>query len=123
MKAIFALGFCLLASSALAQEKELVVPNCPLTGRDFLNMSPQKQTTFSNGLVGGLFLSPLMGAPDMTSSQSRLVRLHSCVKSMTVAQVNTTIGKFVFEHPETMGTGVCTSAYRAIASSCNLGTN
>jgi hypothetical protein len=106
------------AASVVAtnQDQPVEVHNGFLTGRQFLDLPAGRMRAYAAGLVDGVFLAPLYGAP-----KARVARLEACVEGMTDTQVSAIISQHLKARPETWHQHAHTSFFRAMLDRCPPG--
>jgi hypothetical protein len=73
------------------------VHNGFLKAEDFLHLSAERQRSYAAGVVDGMLLAPLFGAPD---SGQKIRSFGVCIEGMSDIQVAAIIEKFLRDHPE-----------------------
>ena len=80
---------------------------------EFLQMPETQQRGFAAGLVDGIYLAPLMGAP-----QENIEPFHKCIVGMSDTQVAAIIQEFLKDHPEKWHERLSMEAYNALNTAC-----
>ncbi|VUZ86499.1 hypothetical protein MELA_02902 [Candidatus Methylomirabilis lanthanidiphila] len=97
------------------QEADVLVPPGVLTGRTFVKeMSPDEQRLYGAGLINGMFLAPVLGAP-----RDRVEWLTRCVEHMTNDQGAAIILKHLQSHPERWHKPLNLESWLAIREACS----
>jgi hypothetical protein len=101
------------------------VHNGFIAGQEFRELSERDRCRYAAGLVDGMFLAPLFGAPKRTTFKpkqmpptSRAEWLEACVEGMTDTQVAAIISKYLADHPARWHESVGPLAYSALIDSC-----
>jgi hypothetical protein len=108
--------FLLAFRRASAQERIASISPGFFKGEDFLKMPQAQKSGFAAGLMDGIYLAPLMGAPN---DDQILVSLHKCVVGMSDEQVAAIIEKHLKEHPESWHERLNIQSYDALAAVCH----
>lgn len=82
-------------------------------GEEFLQMPEAQQEGFAAGLVDGIYLAPLFGAPG-----KNIESFHRCIVGMSTSQVAAIIQKYLKDHPEKWHQRLSVEAYSALESAC-----
>jgi len=82
-------------------------------GEEFLQKPEAQQEGFAAGLVDGIYLAPLMGAP-----QENVEPFHKCTVGMSATQAAAIIQKYLKEHPEKWHQRLSVEAYNALNTAC-----
>jgi hypothetical protein len=101
-----------LANAASAQEPVWVQDGF-MTGEAYLSMDADSQANYAMGVIDGLILSPLVGAPP-----SKIGWLQGCLANMSGTQVAAILKKQVQDHPESWHRPAHTQMYSALVSTC-----
>jgi hypothetical protein len=96
-----------------------------VTGQEFLEMPPLEQTGYVMGVVDGMQLAPLFGAPrrlhftpkEMTPT-TPTEWVENCVAGMTNFQVVAIFKKYLNDHPEIWHESAHSTAFTALKVSC-----
>lgn len=102
-------------TSAFAQDEAVAIKNGFLTGQDYLESSELKQRAYVMGLVDGLFVSPILGAP-----KRRLAPFERCIEGMTDTQVAAILLKFLRDNPGRWHQSAHVSFYTAMKENCSI---
>ncbi len=78
-----------------------------------MQRSTLERRAYATGVVDGMFLSPLFGAP-----KDEMAWFESCVEGMTDEQVAQILYKSVKENPADWHRSVHTEMYRALKKGC-----
>lgn len=108
---IFLILLTLVSGLALSQVVE--IHNGFGTGEEYLEMSLKEQRTYAMGLVNGMLLAPMFGAP-----KTRMLRLEQCITGMTDTQVAAILSKYLRDNPSRWHETPHTSMYAALIDSC-----
>lgn len=115
---MLALVCCLCVSGVAAQSP---AQNAPirihsgfLSGEEFLNLGPGERWVYVEGLIDGIFLAPLYGAP-----KERVKVVEDCVVGMTNHQIAAMLEKYLRDRPEIWNEGAHTVASRMLFVKCN----
>ncbi|HEX9757476.1 MAG TPA: hypothetical protein VGB26_06700 [Nitrospiria bacterium] len=82
------------ASGAAYAEEGVYIHDGFLKGEQYLKLSETQQRGYAIGLVDGLFLSPLYGAP-----KARIAPFEKCVEGMSDTQVAAVLTKYLQDRP------------------------
>lgn len=99
--------------SSKTDEQPLVVHDGFITGQQFRGLPEPSKRSYAAGLVDGVLLAPLMGAP-----KARMKWLESCLVGMTDEQVAAIIVKFVNDNPARWHEPVHVQFFSAMRSAC-----
>ena len=103
-----------LGTAADAGEREEVwIPGGFMTGEECLLVSSESMTSYMMGVVNGLLISPLYGAP-----AERATTLSQCLEGVTGTQLGATLQKWLRENPERWHEGCHLAAYMALRRLC-----
>ncbi|MFZ3210128.1 MAG: hypothetical protein WA188_01310 [Terriglobales bacterium] len=97
--------------------KTKTVSNGFLKAREFLDLSEAEKTGFAWGFVDGLFVAPLLDAPD---DGKFYVGLRSCAAEMQGTQVAAIIEKYIKDHPEDWHQQLHVVAFNALLKGCHI---
>lgn len=84
--------YTFLVSTAVAQP--VAINNGFGTGEDYLKMDTSEQRAYAMGVVNGMLLAPLFGAP-----KSKMLRIENCLVGMTDSQVAAILAKYLRDNP------------------------
>jgi hypothetical protein len=101
-----------IAVNGLAAEPVLI-QNGFGTGEEYLKMSPLEQRAYAMGIVNGMLLAPLFGAP-----KDRMFRFESCVTGMTDSQVAAILTKYLRDNPGRWHETPHAPMYTALMKAC-----
>ncbi len=90
-----------------------------ITGAGFLELSESEQSVYAMGVVDGLLLSPLFGAPDKGGA----FRLAECLVGLSGKQVAAMVKKFLDENPKRWLEDAHILVYGALLEPCKLGSS
>lgn len=116
-RSIFAL-FALFAFSAFSQQG-IYIKNGFLTAEEFTHMNDQSQHDYAMGVVDGMLLAPLFGAPRAWNDGQKIGAFGDCVTGMSGKQVAAIMSKFVRDHPERWNESMHTVAFTAMTQACS----
>lgn len=85
------------------------------SGQGFLSLTKTQQAAMAAGIVSGLFMSPMMGAPERGRE---IVALSECTLGMTSVQLAAVLEKYLRDHPEIWNQAVAISAVLSFQSVC-----
>ena len=102
-----------IVQAKLQQSATLVINQGFFKSEEFLHMSQAQREGFAAGLVDGIYLAPLMGAPEQN-----IEHFNKCVTGMSSTQVAAIIEKFLKEHPEMWHQFLNVEAYNALFATC-----
>jgi hypothetical protein len=105
---IFLVTF-LTAVPLFAADEPVWIQNGFGTGQDYLKMTKSQQRTYAMGVVDGILLSPLFGAP-----KSKMKWFESYIVGMTDEQVAVILLKYLENNPGRWHDGLHLLAYSAI---------
>ncbi len=103
----------LVAASALGSAQSVVIHNGFMTGLSYRELTLQAQSQYVSGVVDGMFLAPMFGAP-----KDNLLRFETCITGMRSDQVAAILSKELEDHPESWHEGAHTTLYRALLHRC-----
>lgn len=98
-----------------AEEEALIFRQGWGNGEKFLAMSKAQQALLTAGIISGLFVSPLMGAPD---HGPEIAALAGCTDNMSLAQAAAIVEKYLRDHPEHWNIGIAISTVFALRGAC-----
>jgi hypothetical protein len=87
------------------------------TGNDFLQASITAQRAYATGLLDGVFLAPLLGAP---KEDPNLASLERCTVGMTDGQVTAILIKELRDNPGDWHGKAHTMFFRAMKRACRF---
>lgn len=96
-----------------AQDAPVSIQNGFITGLQFRDLMPNQKRTYTMGVVDGLFLAPLFGAPE-----SGVLWLRECVVGMTDEQISMIVSRFLERHPERWHESMHGIVYGAMRDAC-----
>ena len=102
-----------VADASAAEDAPVLVHNGFLTGEQFLKLSADARAKYAPGVIDGILLAPLFGAP-----KAKLGWLEACVGGMTSSQVSAILETFLKENPSRWHEGAHTSMFAALHESC-----
>jgi hypothetical protein len=103
----------LILVGVAAAQAPVTVHDGFFTGRQFLDLPQDVRFFYAPGLVDGIFLAPLLGAPEQN-----LDRFAACLEPMTNQQVATLLSSYLDSHPEWWRRGANTAMYQALNEKC-----
>jgi len=106
------LAFMAVASSVSA-ESAVSIKTGLGTGEAYLNMSSREQRAYAIGVVNGMLLAPLFGAP-----KEKMLRIESCLVGMTDTQVAAILTKYLRENPGRWHETPHVPMYAALIETC-----
>ena len=112
---LFALIFLFVVAGP-AQHNSLVVKDGFLTAQDYLNLPTAQQLGYATGVIDGMLIAPLFGAPD---NGAQLQLLGRCVTGMRDTQVHAILDKFLKDHPERWNDPMHAVAFAAMNEACS----
>lgn len=113
---IVGLSSCLVFISpllAISAEETVAIQSGFLTGEAYLNSSDSRQRAYAMGLVDGLFISPLFGAP-----KAEVRPYEKCVVGMSDRQVAAILTKYLREHPGRWHESAHVAFFAALKGTC-----
>lgn len=105
----------LLASAAGDDNLTLLINQGWGSGQSFLSLTKGEQASTAAGIVSGLFMSPLMGAPERGSE---IVALSECTKGMTTGQLAAIVEKYLRDHPANWNAAIAISMVVSLQGVC-----
>jgi phosphoglucomutase len=81
----------------------------------FVHMSTDGKRDYAKGLVDGMLLAPLFGAPD---DGDKIKSFGACIEGMSDTQVAAIIEKFARDHPERWNESLNWVAFTAMTQGC-----
>lgn len=106
--------FTLLSISMASQSQEVYIKNGYLTGNTFRAMDEASKNVYAVGLIDGMFLAPMFGAPEI-----KLNNLASCTVGMTGQQIVAIFNKYLSDNPERWNQSMHTIGYAAMFRACD----
>jgi hypothetical protein len=110
--------FTLFAFSGLAQQG-ISIKTGFLTAEEFTHMNDQSQHDYAMGVVDGMLLAPLFGAPRAWNDGQKIGVFGECITDMSSKQVAAIISKFVRDHPERWNDSMHVVAFAAMTHACS----
>jgi hypothetical protein len=110
---------CLLLVFPALSQQGIRVKNGFLTANEFMHMNGQSQSDYSMGVVDGMLLAPLFGAPREWNEGEKIGPLGDCITGMSSGQVAAIISNFVRDHPERWNEPMHTAAFTAMTRACS----
>jgi hypothetical protein len=107
--------FLFLFASGFSQDGR-VVHHGFLNAEDYLELSAQQQLGYAMGVIDGMLIAPLFGAPD---DGARLKMLGHCVEGMRNTQVKAILDTFLKQHPERWNDPMHAVAFAATQEACS----
>lgn len=83
------------------------------TGEKYLSMTAAQKRYYSMGVVNGMLLAPLFGAP-----KENMAGLESCISGMTDNQVAAILTDYLDKHPAQWNETPHVSMYKALMEAC-----
>jgi hypothetical protein len=93
------------------------VHNGFLRGEEYLHLDAGTQRGYEMGIVDGMLLAPLFGAP-ATWDGTKIEPLANCITGMTDTQVAAIISKFLRDHPERWNQNLHVVVFSAFKQAC-----
>ena len=103
----------LLFTSANSQAQDISIQNGFITGNTFRAMEKASKNVYVTGLLDGMLLAPLYGAPE-----KNLQILASCTVNMNGQQLVAIFEKFLTNHPERWNQSMHIIGYSAMHKIC-----
>jgi len=110
--------FMLFAFSAFSQQGVHVHTGF-LTAEEFTHMNDQSQHDYAMGVIDGMLLAPLFGAPRDWQDGQKIGAFGDCITGMSSTQVAAIISKFVRDHPERWNDSMHVVAFAAMTHACS----
>jgi hypothetical protein len=107
-----------VATGLLAAEQEastLLINQGWGSGQTFLSLAESVRAGIASGIVSGLFLSPLMGAPERGPE---ILALAECTRDMTPKQLGAIVEKYLRDHPEKWHDAIAVSTVFSLRAVC-----
>jgi hypothetical protein len=95
----------------------VMVKNGFRTGHDYRALTGSQQRNYLTGVVDGMFLAPLYGAP-----KTRMAWLEACLPGMSDEQVQAIVDSFVTVNPQRWHDSMHTTVYAALLRACERST-
>jgi hypothetical protein len=115
-KAHFLLLVAVIWTSAqAASEAPITIPNGYLTGSQFRAAGPAVQRGYAMGVVDGLLLSPMYGAPER---RSRLLKTCLLALQLDSDQITALVSREIEADPVTWSNPAHSTAFRALRKAC-----
>ncbi len=103
------------SSQSLARDDgSILIQNGFIKGNDFRILDGPSKNMYSMGLIDGILLSPLYGAP-----KSKLEKFEGCTTGMNGTQISAILDKYLAAHPERWHQSMHTLAFAALEEACN----
>ena len=118
MKRSILILFTLFAISSFSQQG-ISIKTGFLTAEEFTQMGGQSQHDYAMGVVDGMLLAPLFGAPRAQNDGQNIGAFGDCITGMSSKQVAAIISKFVRDHPERWNDSMHVVAFTAITHACS----
>jgi hypothetical protein len=83
------------------------------TGEDYLNMTEAEQEAYAMGVVNGMLVAPLFGAP-----KKRLAWLEGCMRGKSSSQVTALFTNYLRENPLRWNETPHVTMYSALRNAC-----
>jgi len=117
MKAILFVVFALIGwCPELQAASSIAIHNGFLTGEQYRNEGATDQIMYSIGLVDGMLVSPLFGAPDTGKAE----KLGKCTEGMSGSQIVAILNKHLNDHPEEWNQPMHAIAFRTFRDVCKF---
>lgn len=113
------LALCTLFVSIALSQDGIAVKTGFLTAEEFMHMTERGQHDYSMGVVDGMLLAPMFGAPRAWSGGQSISDLGHCVTGMSSTQVAAIISSFVRGHPERWNDSMHVVAFVAMTQACS----
>jgi hypothetical protein len=110
--------FTLFALSGFSQEG-IYIHNGFLRAEEYMHMNVQSQHDYAMGVVDGMFLAPLFGAPRAWQDGQKIGAFGECITGMSSTQVAAIVSKFTREHPERWNESMHAVAFTAMTQACS----
>jgi hypothetical protein len=107
------------ASTGLPQRNDsaiIHIQNGFYTAQEYLDLPKELQLGYTIGVVDGMLIAPLFGAPD---DGAQLTSLKHCLEHMTNTQIQAIIVKFLTDHPERWNNRMHIEAFNALQEACS----
>ena len=115
---ISVLAACVLMGQTPAPDDEkftLLIRQGRGTGEKYLSLTKSDQAFSVTGILSGLFMSPLMGAPEQGPE---ITTLAECTDQMTGTQLAAVVEKYVRDHPEKWNLPIAILFIHSLQSVC-----
>jgi hypothetical protein len=99
--------------SIAKDDGSVLIQNGFIKGNDFRVLDSGSKNMYSMGLVDGILLSPLYGAPKL-----KLEKFESCTTGMNGSQLAAIFDKYLAAHPERWHQSMHTLAFVALKEAC-----
>jgi uncharacterized membrane protein YphA (DoxX/SURF4 family) len=103
----------LLAAAAFAASGTGTVHNGFVTGSQFMSSLPVEKRAYAAGVIDGMLLAPLLGAP-----KSELSWFEGCVEGMTNEQIAAVLEKQLRDNPASWHLSAHGSMFAALYAAC-----
>jgi len=107
-----AIALCAFVVTA-AFSQPVTIKNGFGSGEDYLKMSQSEQRAYAMGVVNGMLLAPLFGAP-----KNKMLQIENCLVGMTDSQVAAILAKYLRDNPGRWHETPHTPMYAALLESC-----
>jgi hypothetical protein len=108
-------AFLLLAVLTGSSQTVHHIKNGFVTAQEYLDLDAKRQNGYAMGIIDGMLLSPLFGAPD---DGEKLKLLGTCVQGMNDDQMRAIFDKFLKDHPERWNDVMHAVAFTAVMEAC-----
>jgi ABC-type multidrug transport system permease subunit len=115
-RAVLAILFLALPSGQTAPQKPKIVSNGFFKAHEFLDLNETQKVAFAMGFLDGIFIAPLLDAPD---DGKFYVSLRTCTAEMSGAQVAAIIEKYIRENPEDWHLQLHMVAFNSLLTACH----
>jgi len=113
MKIVVALVALIFTLAGSALTKMVFVHDGFVKGESFVSMSGASQTSYAAGLIDGMLLAPLFGAPQL--KQQWLIK---CIQQMSDVQVTAVLAKRFSDNPSASQQYANLEMFAALRESC-----
>ncbi|MGD0569737.1 MAG: Rap1a/Tai family immunity protein [Candidatus Sulfotelmatobacter sp.] len=110
--------FALFAFSGIAQQGVSIKTGF-LTAEEFTRMNDQGRHDYAMGVVDGMLLAPLFGAPRASNDWQKIGPFGDCITGMSSTQVAAIVSKFVQDHPERWNESMHAVVFTAMTQACS----
>jgi len=97
-------------------QKTKIITNGYLKASEFLNLNDTQKEAFAIGFLDGIFVAPLLDAPD---DGKFYVSLRTCTAEMPGKQVAAIIEKYIRDNPEDWHLQLHTVAFNSLLKACH----
>ena len=96
-----------------ANDEGVLIRSGFVSGQQYLALAEEKQSAYAMGVVDGILLAPIFGAP-----KKRMLQLEDCLTGMSDTQVAAILTKYLRDHPARWHDSAHVLMYSALLDAC-----